>query len=404
MTVMADAAGVPHGLNALPTAAAVTVLCVLVAGEIVVMPGVLLPGATVTLLAGALIGAGRPALAVAVPVAAAVIGGDQLAYRSGAAVTGWWRRRRPGRAGVGRPPRRGRAAGWLTAAVPLLAGAADVPYQAFAVRQLAMRLPWLAGMLAAGALAAHSLATLGRVAGIAGIAASAAVATGLLAVHGRLPVRSLARKPQVRLAGLLLVAAVAAVACGALLQDTAADEETVRLNPQIAGVLARHVPPDAAWNAVGLSHLARPPGLWFMAVMAVMFLDVKRRGRSTVRIAAAAAGSLAIAAVIDLTLPGWDRHAAVSLGATAVAALAVAAVLFAGRWLGAVRAGIAAAVAAAVAAIVAVALTVAGQPFTAVAAGACLGAAVAMSVEAAARVRWGRWLADPPRAPRAPPT
>ena len=78
MTVMAGAAGVPHALNALPTAAAVAVLCVLAAGEIVAVPGALLPGGTVTLLAGALIGAGRPPLAVAVPVAAAVIGGDQL--------------------------------------------------------------------------------------------------------------------------------------------------------------------------------------------------------------------------------------------------------------------------------------------------------------------------------------
>ena len=77
MTVMAGAAGVPHALNAVPTAAAVAVLCVLAAGEIVAVPGVL-PGGTVTLLAGALIGAGRPPLAVAVPVAAAVIGGDQL--------------------------------------------------------------------------------------------------------------------------------------------------------------------------------------------------------------------------------------------------------------------------------------------------------------------------------------
>ena len=40
-----------------------------------------------TLLAGALIGAGRPALAVALPVVAAVFAGDQLAYFSGAAVT-----------------------------------------------------------------------------------------------------------------------------------------------------------------------------------------------------------------------------------------------------------------------------------------------------------------------------
>jgi len=397
MTVMAGAAGVPHALNAVPTAAAVAVLCVLAAGEIVAVPGALLPGGTVTLLAGALIGAGRPPLAVAVPVAAAVIGADQLAYRSGAAVTRWWRRRRPGRAGAGRPPRQGPAAGWLTAAAPSLAGAARVPYPAFTLRLLVMRLPWLAGMLVAGALAAHSLAAIGRVAGIVGLAASAVMAAGLLAVHGRLPVRSLSRQPRVRLAGLLLVATLAALVCGALLQDTAAGEETVRLNPQIAGVLARHVPPDAAYNSVGLSHLARPPGLWFMAMMAVMFLNVKRRGRSTVRIAAAIGGSLAIATIVNLALPGWDRHPPVSLSAVTVAALAAATVLFAGRWLDPLRTGMAIATAAATAASLVAALAIAGQPFTALAAGACLGTAVTATVEAVSRLPWGRWLADPPR-------
>ena len=98
------APALPSALNALPTAAAVAVLCVAVIAEIVAVPGVLLPGGTVTLLAGALIGAGRPALGVAVPVVAAVIGGDQLAYASGAAVLGWWRRRRPGQVADARPP------------------------------------------------------------------------------------------------------------------------------------------------------------------------------------------------------------------------------------------------------------------------------------------------------------
>jgi membrane protein DedA with SNARE-associated domain len=56
------AAALPAALNALPTAAAVAVLCVAVVAEIVMVPAVLLPGGTMTLLAGALIGAGRPAL------------------------------------------------------------------------------------------------------------------------------------------------------------------------------------------------------------------------------------------------------------------------------------------------------------------------------------------------------
>ena len=92
----------PHALNVLPTAAGAAVLCGLVIAEIVGLPGMLLPGGTMTLLAGPLIGAGRPALAVAVPVAAAVIAADHLAYLSGLAVIGWWRRR-PGR-GRDRPP------------------------------------------------------------------------------------------------------------------------------------------------------------------------------------------------------------------------------------------------------------------------------------------------------------
>src|SRR5690242_6511086 len=133
-------------------------------------------GGTMTLLGGALIGSGRPALAVAVPVAAAVIAGDHLAYLSGTAVIGWWRRRRPRRATDRHAVRQGRAAGWLTAAMPSLAGAAQMPYRSFAPRLLAMRLAWLGGLLAAGALAAHSLAAIGRVAGIAGLAVSAAAA------------------------------------------------------------------------------------------------------------------------------------------------------------------------------------------------------------------------------------
>jgi hypothetical protein len=307
-------------------------------------------------------------------------------------VIGWWRRR-PGRTRDRDVARQGRAAGWLTAAMPSLAGAAQMPYRSFAPRLLAMRLPWLAGLLAAGALAAHSLAVIGRVAGIAGLAASGTAVAALLAARRRLPVRAVARRPQARLAGLLLAAGLAGWVCGAILQDTTAHEETVHLNPRVAGLLASHVPPDAAHGAVGLSHLVHPPGLWFMAVA---FLDVRRRGRSTIRIAAATAASLAAAAVLDTTLPGWDRHPPVSPGAAAVAALAVATVSFAARWLGPIRAGIAAAALGLAAAGLALALAVAGQPVTALVADASLGTAIAAAVEAAARLRWGRWLADRP--------
>jgi membrane-associated protein len=397
-------AALPHALTTLPTAAAVAVVCVLVVAEIVAVPGMLLPGGTVTLLAGALIGTGRPALAVALPVAAAVIGGDQLAYFTGAAVIGWWRRRRPGRITEDRPPRRGRAAKWLTAAMPSLAGAAHLPYRSFVPRLIVMRLLWLTGLLASGALAARSLTAIGRVAGIAGLVGSVVVVASLLAVHGRLrlPVRAIARAlraPQGRLAALLVTAALAAWVCGNLLQDTAANVETVQLNPRVAGLLARHVPPDAASSAIGLSHLVQPPGLWIMAALAVAVLNVRRRGRSTIRIVAATAVSLAVAAILNTTLPGWDRHLPVSLGAAAIAALAITTVFFAARWLNPLQTGTAAAVIGLAAAGLALALALAGQPFTALGAGASLGTAIAAAVEAVTRLRCGRWLADPP-----PPT
>jgi membrane protein DedA with SNARE-associated domain len=94
MTAALAAAQLPSALNSMPTATVIGILCAAVVVEIVVVPAVLLPGGTITLLAGALIGTGRPAFAVAIPVAAAVIGGDQLAYVTGTAVTSWWRHRR----------------------------------------------------------------------------------------------------------------------------------------------------------------------------------------------------------------------------------------------------------------------------------------------------------------------
>jgi membrane protein DedA with SNARE-associated domain len=184
-------AALPSALNGLPTAAAVAVLCVAVIVEIVVVPAVLLPGGTVTLLAGALIGAGRPALAVAIPVIVAVVGADQLAFFGGAAVIGWWRRRRPEREEEReeqqrkRAARRGRAATWLTAAMPSIAGAARMPYRSFAARMAIMRVPWLAAALSAGTLAAKSLAEIGHVAGIIGLVASAVVVAGFFIARHR---------------------------------------------------------------------------------------------------------------------------------------------------------------------------------------------------------------------------
>jgi membrane protein DedA with SNARE-associated domain len=185
---MVSAAALPAALTAMPTVVAVAVLCVAVVTEIVVVPAVLLPGGTMTLLAGALIGAGRPPLEIAIPVSLAVIVGDQLAYSSGALVIGWWRRRRPGRAErAERAPlaARGRAAKWLAATMPSLAGAARMPYREFTARVFLMRLPWLTAALAGGALAADSLQAIGHVAGIAGPIVSVLVVAALYLMHRR---------------------------------------------------------------------------------------------------------------------------------------------------------------------------------------------------------------------------
>jgi membrane protein DedA with SNARE-associated domain len=184
MQVLGAASVLPSALSALPTAAAVSVLCVAVVVEIVALPAVLLPGGTMTLLAGALIGSGRPVLAVTVPVVAAVMGGDQLAYFSGAAVIGWWRRRRPGRIRERAAPS-GQMAAWFTAAMPSLAGAAGMRYRPFVLRVVVMRVLWLAAALSVGTLAARSLAGIGHVAGIAGLIASALVVAGLVVAHYR---------------------------------------------------------------------------------------------------------------------------------------------------------------------------------------------------------------------------
>jgi membrane protein DedA with SNARE-associated domain len=172
----------PSALTAMPTAAMVGVLCAAVIAEIVVLPTVL-PGATITLLAGALIGAGRPALAIAVPLGAAIVVGDQLAYFSGAAVTRWWRRLRHDR----RERRVGRRSveSWFAAAIPSLAGAAGLGYRQFTPRVLVLRVPWLAAALGAGALAAESIARLGHVIGLAGIIVTGLVGLALLVFRRR---------------------------------------------------------------------------------------------------------------------------------------------------------------------------------------------------------------------------
>lgn len=260
---------------------------------------------------------------------------------------------------------------------------------------------WLAVVLTAGTMAAALAARAGRRCG-AGLAAFVAVAMiAASAVCGLLPVQVAARRPRLQPVWMLLAAAsLAAVACASLVQDDAVSGERVaRLDPRVAGLLASHLHPDAASKAVSIANLAEPPGLWFMVVMAVMFLNVKRRGGSTARIAAAAGASLGAAAVLDMVLPGWDRPEPVSLGTTAVAALGITAALFARHWLGPRQAKIAVAALSAAAAGFGIAMAVAGQPFTAMAAGACLGTAVTGAVEAAARTRWGRRLADQLPAP-----
>lgn len=190
---LAITSSILSALNAMPTTVAVGVLCAAVVVEIVVLPAVMLPGGTVTFLAGALIGTGRQEFAVAVPVAAAVIGGDQLAYFSGAAVTGWWHRRRPDRGR--RAARSGPLAAWFAAAMPSLAAAAGLRYRPFAVRALAMRLPWLTAALTAGALATDSIERFGHILGVISVIVGGFVVVGFLAARHRPGLaRALARR------------------------------------------------------------------------------------------------------------------------------------------------------------------------------------------------------------------
>jgi membrane protein DedA with SNARE-associated domain len=181
-TVLAAPLLLPSALNAIPTGGVVAVLCVAVIGEIIVTP-TLLPGATITLLAGALVGAGRPGLAVVLPLVVAVVGGDQAAYFAGSAVRGWWNRRRPGR--PVRPPRGGAVGSWVAAAFPSFAGAAGLSYRQFVIRVLVLRVPWLAAALGAGLLASRSITRIGHVIGIVGILATVLAAACLLAVRRR---------------------------------------------------------------------------------------------------------------------------------------------------------------------------------------------------------------------------
>lgn len=197
------AAVVPTALMTLPTALLVAVLCAAVIAEIIGIPGVLLPGGTMTLLAGALIGAGRPPVEVAIPMILAVLTGDQLAFFGGAAVIGWWRRRHPGREENAARAHRGKAAKWLTATMPSLAGAARMPYGEFAPRLLVLRMPWLAAALSAGTLAADSLRKIGHVAGVVGLIVSVLVIGCLSVAHWRPEaLRELSRRSGSTLRGL----------------------------------------------------------------------------------------------------------------------------------------------------------------------------------------------------------
>ncbi len=85
MDVIAGAAAVPDAPNVLLAAAAAAVLCGLVIAEIAALPGVLLPGGTMTLLAGALIGSGRPAARRSAPVSTPRRQTGKLARRAAAA-------------------------------------------------------------------------------------------------------------------------------------------------------------------------------------------------------------------------------------------------------------------------------------------------------------------------------
>lgn len=173
----------------------------LTVGETCAFTGVVLPGETLILLAGALAGRGE---LNAVALAAVVVGGGVIGDSAGFALGHWyahrrgadrWRRRiRPG-SGIthardflqrhgGMAVFTGRFVGFVRSFLPFAAGAADMRYRRFVAFSAAASLAWGVGNVLAGYFLGAAAERLLHTAGLVG-----AVGTGVLAATAVLVVR-----------------------------------------------------------------------------------------------------------------------------------------------------------------------------------------------------------------------
>ncbi len=377
----------------------VALLALLVIAEAVLLPGMVLPGGTGVALAGALAGAGRaPIAAVVAGMALAVLGGDHAAYLAGGHLLRWWRGRR------GSSPQPAPAAGrwrdWALAALPSVAGARRQPYRRFLPRLLILRAVWFTGFFTAGVLASQSLGALERVGGPLAVVVSALIVAVLLAVPRRRQLTGLVRRDRLAVTGLIVLAVAAAWVAGGVVQDAVNQEEFARIDPQVAALLARHIPDGVARATVSVARLANPPGLWLVAPMAILFAHLLARGHSTLRFAVAAAGAALLTGAADLVLAAPGGRDPVHPGPAVFAALWLTWTIFASRWLPPGWAVVAIVAATAVLIGLAVALIVTQTPTTSVLAGSCLGLAWAALIEALLRIRTlpvARLLGDHPQ-------
>lgn len=385
-------------LSTVAPALAIALLALLVIAEAILLPGMVLPGGTGVALAGALAGAGRASLpAVVLSTAAAVLAGDHAAYAVGGRLLRWWRGRR-GRAEEPAPPT-GRWRDWALAALPSVAGARRQPYRRFLPRLLTLRGVWFTGFFTAGVLASHSLGELERVGGPVAVVISVGIIGVLLAAHNRGQWRWAVRRGIATVTGLVVLAVAAAWLAGGVVQDAVAHEEFARIDPQVASLLARHVPEGMARATVSTARLGNPPGLWLIGSTAILFAHLLQRGHSTARFLVAGAGAAALAGGAALALPAPGGHDPVHPGMAVFAALWLTWTIFSWRWLSRPRAvlGILAATAGFTA--VGAALVMTQTPTTSVLAGACLGLAWGALIEALLRIPAlpvARVLADQP--------
>ena len=195
-------------LTTMPAWAVYLVLTLLVLGESAAFLGLVLPGETALLAAGAVAAVGQASLPVVIVVGAAgAIAGDCIGYCIGRSIGPRVRRSRPGR-WVGEPNwaraeevirRRGavsvvtgRWVGVLRALVPAVAGMSAMPLPKYLLYNVIGGIAWVTGVSTFGYVAGSTL----------GASTLAYVSTGLLVVTAAtLIVPALRRKVRLRAGG-----------------------------------------------------------------------------------------------------------------------------------------------------------------------------------------------------------